>query len=194
YVALSEGVAPARFLLSETIVGLALGLVLRLMILALQIAGHVAAQAISLSQLLGAGTGDPQPALGHFLTVAGLALAAMSGLHVAAAATVIASYDVLPAGGIVPAKALAEWGVAAVAFAFDLALRLAMPFVVVSLLYNLALGVINRAMPQLMVALVGAPAITAGGMILFALAAPMMLAIWLENFHQLLADPTGVVR
>ncbi|MCV2881810.1 flagellar biosynthetic protein FliR [Actibacterium sp. XHP0104] len=192
--ALAQGVAPAQFLVSETIVGLAIGIVLRLMILALQITGHIAAQAISLSQLLGAGAGDPQPALGHFLTVAGLALAAMSGLHVAAAETMISSYEVMPAGRILPADVLAEWGVRAVAFSFDLALRLAMPFVVVSLLYNLALGVINRAMPQLMVALVGAPAITAGGMILFALAAPMMLGLWLEQFHHLLADPTGVAR
>ncbi|MFC3118840.1 flagellar biosynthetic protein FliR [Jhaorihella thermophila] len=34
---------------------------------------------------------------------------------------------------------------------------LSAPFVIASLLYNLTLGAINRAMPQLMVTLVGAP-------------------------------------
>ena len=48
------------------------------------------------------------------------------------------------------------------AASFALALSLAAPFVIASLLYNVALGVINKAMPQLMVAFVGAPAITCG--------------------------------
>ena len=50
-----------------------------------------------------------------------------------------------------------------------LAFTLAAPFVLVSVLYNLTLGVINRAMPQLMVVFVGAPVITGLGLaVLFA--------------------------
>jgi flagellar biosynthetic protein FliR len=63
--------------------------------------------------------------------------------------------------------------------------------VIVSLLYNVALGVINRAMPQLMVAFVGAPAITAGGLILLALTTPVLLPIWQRAFEALLLNPFG---
>ncbi|MEM8699663.1 MAG: flagellar biosynthetic protein FliR, partial [Pseudomonadota bacterium] len=56
------------------------------------------------------------------------------------------------------------------------------------------LGAINRAMPQLMVAFVGAPAITAGGLALLALAAPLILTLWLDRLDQALAFPLGAPR
>ena len=54
---------------------------------------------------------------------------------------------------------------------FALAFSLAAPFVTAALLYNIALGVINRAMPQLSVTFIGAPALTAGGLLLILVAA-----------------------
>ncbi len=74
-----------------------------------------------------------------------------------------------PWGGGLASPDLARWGLAQVSRSFALAFSLAAPFVIAGLLYNVALGVINRAMPQLMVAMVGAPAITLGGIALFAL-------------------------
>ena len=65
-------------LATETLIGLTLGLVLRLMVLALEIAGTIAAQSTSLSQMFGAG-GEPMPAISHLLVMAGLALAMMAG-------------------------------------------------------------------------------------------------------------------
>ncbi|MBK1634773.1 flagellar biosynthetic protein FliR [Rhodovulum adriaticum] len=175
----------------EVITGLALGLVLRLSILALQIAGDIAAQATSLSQILGGAAMDPQPAIGRLMVMAGLALATMAGLHLRAAEAMILSYRVLPPGQPPAAGPLADWGVGEIAGAFALAATLAMPFVAAALLYNLALGVINRAMPQLMVAFVGAPAITAGGLGLLMLALPPILAVWQWDLLARLADPFG---
>jgi flagellar biosynthetic protein FliR len=64
---------------------------------------------------------------------------------------------------------------------------------IASLVYNVVLGVINRAMPQLMVSFVGAPALTAGGLLLFFLAAPIMLAIWLATFSAFMEMPFGAM-
>ena len=178
-------------LLTETVAGLALGLSLRLFVLVLQIAGSMAAQATSLSQILGGATPDPQPAIGHLLVIAGLALAVMSGLHVRIAEALIGSYAVLPAGVLPGAGALSEWGVARVAAAFSLAFTLAAPFTIAAFVYNLALGVINRAMPQLMVSFVGAPALTAGGLALLLLTLPVLLGLWSDGLNTFLADPFG---
>jgi flagellar biosynthetic protein FliR len=175
---------------AEVAAGLILGLGVRLFILALQTAGAMAAQATSLAQIFGGSAGvDPQPAVGHLLTMAGLALAVMSGLHIRVAEALIASYGPLPAGVFPDAGVVASWGTWRVAEAFALAFSLSAPFVVASLVYNVALGVINRAMPQLMVAFVGAPALTLGGLALLALAAPSLLEVWLGAFGQYLADP-----
>jgi flagellar biosynthetic protein FliR len=53
------------------------------------------------------------------------------------------------------------------------------------------MGVINRAMPQLMVSFVGAPAITFGGLLLLALITPLLLEIWNDALTQVLSAPFG---
>ncbi len=178
-------------LATETLAGLALGIALRLFVLALQMAGSIAAQATSLSQVFG-GTGiEPQPAIGHLLVFGGLALAVMTGLHVRIAEVLILSYNVLTPGQFPGASILGDWGLGQITQAFSLAFTLAAPFIIASLIYNVALGVINRAMPQLMVAFVGAPAITAGALVLMFLVMPLMLTVWSDALQQFLQNPFG---
>jgi len=181
-------------LLAEVVAGLALGLALRFFVMVLQMAGSIAAQSTSLSQIFGSGAVEPQPAIGHVMVVSGLALAVMSGLHVRLAEALIGSYAVFVPGTVPTPSSVAEWGLGRVAKAFSLAFTLAAPFVIASFIYNVALGVINRAMPQLMVAFVGAPAITAGGLILLFLSLPMLLSVWSEALQVFLANPFGSTR
>lgn len=179
----------STYAVTETIIGLAIGLSIRLFVLGLQTAGAIAAQSTSLSQLLGGAAADPLPAMGYVLVIGGLALAMMTGLHLRVIEAVVFSYDVFPPGQFPTASVLSEWGVSRVAEAFTLAFTLSSPFLVASLIYNVALGVINKAMPQLMVAFVGAPAITLGGMILLFLTAPILLSVWVTAMNDFLANP-----
>lgn len=180
-----------RLLGTETIIGLAFGLTLRLLIHALQTAGTIAAQSTSLAQLFGGAAAEPMPAIGHLLVVSGLALAALTDLHLRLAAALILTYELFPAGTAAATGDLARLGISHVARAFSLALSLAAPFVIGAFVYNLALGAINRAMPQLMVAFVGAPAITGASLALLALTAPLMLEVWLAALHATLERPFG---
>jgi flagellar biosynthetic protein FliR len=174
---------------TESLAGLVLGAVLRILVMALQIAGTMAAQATSLSQFFGGAGADPQPAMSQVLVMAGLALALMNGLHIRLAELIVMSYTLFPPGSFPDGASLAQWGLAHSARAFTLAFTLAMPFVILSLLYYIALGAINKAMPQLMVAFVGAPAITFGGLAVLMLTAPLALPLWYQAFDLLLADP-----
>jgi len=176
---------------AEIVVGLAFGIALRLMVHALQIAGTIAANMTSLSQLLGGAGVDPQPAMSQVLVIAGLALAASAGLHVKIASAMIDSYRIFPAGILPVVGDLAGWGTARVAEAFRLAFVLSAPFTIAALVSNLALGAINRAMPQLMVAFVGAPATVWGALALLAIAAPTMLTVWAESLDRLLGFTFG---
>ena len=179
---------------AEILNGLFFGLMLRLFIMALQVAGTIAAQSTSLSQIFGGSVGvDPMPAIGNILVISGLALAVILGLHVHLAAFMISGYTLIPPGTLPDAGTVAEVGVAEVTRCVSLAFTLAAPFVIASLIYNITLGVINRAMPQLMVAFVGAPAITAGGLALLALSAPIMLSIWSDRFFGFIDAPFGPV-
>lgn len=181
----------ARLVGTEVLIGMALGMGLRLFVLALQTAGSIAAQSTSLSQLLGGAAVDPVPAMGYFLTLAGLALAALMGLHIRAAQFLVHSYSLFPMGLAPAAADLSQWGVQQISRSFGLAFALAMPFVIASLIYNLALGVINRAMPQLMVAFVGAPAITFAGLFLLFAGGPLILSTWSDALFAFILNPVG---
>ncbi len=180
-------------MLTETAVGFMIGISIRLIVMALQLAGSIAAQSASIAQVAGAGaTPDPMPAIGNILVMAGLTLVLVSGLHVKAALAMISSYEIMPPGFFPVGRDVAEWGTAHVASAFALALTLASPFVVASFAYNIGLGAINRAMPSLMVAFIGAPAITAGAILLLLLASPVLLDFWNSNMDFVLANPLGM--
>jgi flagellar biosynthetic protein FliR len=178
-------------LAGEAVAGLILGIGMRLFLLALQTAAVIIAQASTLSQLFAGATPDPQPAIGNLFLVAGIALALVAGLHLHAVKLVLLSYEILPAGGYPDPAAAADWNLGLVSQTFSLAFSLAAPFIIASMIYNLALGAINRAMPQLMVSMVGAPALTLGALALLAISTPILLAVWLQVFKAYLANPFG---
>lgn len=181
----------AWLVLTETGVGLLIGLGLRMFLLALQTAGSIAAQSTSLSLILGNAGVTPLPAMGHLLMIGGLALAMMVGLHIRVVELVLQTYGLFPVALRPDAASVTVWGIRQVAGAFALAFTLAAPFVIVSVLYNVTLGVINRAMPQMMVVFVGAPVITGAGLAMLFLLAPTMLSIWLDALNAFVANPMG---
>lgn len=179
---------------AEIIAGLALGAVFRMMIMALQVAGSIIAQATSLSQIAGGAAPEPQPAVSHLLTTAGLAVAVMADLHVKLAQAFILSYQFMPTGAFPTASEFSTWGLAQIAHAFALGFSLAAPFTIAALMYNLALGAINRAMPALMVSFIGAPALSAGGLGLLALLAPLLLGVWVSALQDFLSSPFEIAQ
>ncbi len=184
----------ALYSVTESITGLLMGIGVRMFVMALQTAGTIAGQSTSLAQLLGGATGEPLPAIGNVLVIAGLALSVTLGLHVYIARYLIGSYAIFPPGEFPLAQIVSEWGISQVSTAFGMAFKLAAPFVIISTIYNLMLGVINRAMPQLMVAFVGAPLITAGGLFLLFLVAPAILTLWWGAMQSFLINPLEPLR
>jgi len=178
----------------ELLIGLAIGLALRCFVFALQIAGSMVAQSISLSQLFGGTAGEAQPAVGQLLMMGGLALAMKLGLHLRLTEFLIGSYTALPPAHWPDTDLLRSWEIAGITRAFSLAFSISAPFLIGALIYNIALGAINRAMPQLMVAFVGAPALTFGGLTLLAIAVPTGLMVWHDAFLSFLGNPFTAPR
>ncbi|MFN0113999.1 MAG: flagellar biosynthetic protein FliR [Paracoccaceae bacterium] len=178
-------------MLTETATGLALGFVLRLAVIALVIAGTIVAQATALAQSYGVPGAEPMPAASHLMVAAGLTLATLAGLHVQVAQALILSYSVLPPGHFPDAAAQLVWALGHADSALAVAFSIALPFLAGALVYNLAIGVINRAMPQLLLSLVGAPALSLAALALMTLALPTGLAVWTAASQAVLADPLG---
>jgi flagellar biosynthetic protein FliR len=200
-VAPAAGPAPekvsalATLLVAEAISGLIIGLAFRLLVMALQTAGAVAAQNLSISQMFGAGVApEPEPTIATLLAMGGVVLMLIAGLHVHLVAALAGLYRVFPFGVVPVAGEAADWTVARVAEAFDLGVSLALPFIAIAFAYNLALGALSRAMPQLLVALVGAPLLIGLGLGVLYIVLPELFAHWGGVLDRVLADPLGGLR
>ncbi len=181
-----------RLLAAEAVAGLTIGLGFRLLVMALQIAGSVAAAHLSLTHVFGTPVSEgPEPTIATFLALGGVVLAMAAGLHVAVVAALAGLYAPLPFGRFPDPGDLAELTVARVAEVFALGVSLAFPFVAISFAYNLALGAISRAMPQLMVVLIGVPVLIGLGLFVLWAALPVVFGRWLGALERLFLEPLG---
>ncbi len=184
-----------RIIGTEAFAGLFIGVSIRLLVFVVQIAGTIAAQSLAVSQMFGGvASPEPEPIIATFLTLAVITLALTAGLHVKVAMALTASYEVAPFGLALPAADVGQWAAESGRAAIDMAIGLTLPFLVLSFVYNLSLGAINRAMPQLMVAFIGAPAITGMGIGLLLLVTPVILQVWLDAFNDVIANPFAVMQ
>lgn len=185
----------AIMLAAEAVAGLIIGLAFRLLVFALQIAGMVAAQHLSVAQMFGSGIApEPEPTIATLLSLGGIVLALMAGLHVHFVAVLVELYGVFPFGTFPGAEGLGDWIVRQMSATFALGVTLAAPFVAIGFLYNLALGALNRAMPQLLVALVGVPFLVWVGMVILYLVLPGIYEEWDRHLARMLIDPLGGIR
>ena len=171
-------------LLSELTIGFCLGAILRVSVWMLSIAGTIISQSIGLSQLLGiALEREAQSLTGSMLSMAGTVILLTADFHLNAIASLMRLYSDIPVGALsaLDWDLLIQRSFSAVGFA----VLLAWPFVAVNLLYNICLGFINKALPQLMVAFVGAPLMIGGGTILLALSAVGLLVVWKDRVIQI---------
>lgn len=181
-----------NLILTETMAGLFIGLMLRIMVLSLQTAGTIAAQSVSFSHMLGVPSAEPMPAIGHFLMLGGIALLMSLGFHVKIVNMLVISYEVMPVGQLLANVAVHNIGVTQVSNAFTFAFGLAAPYLVVSLLYNVVMGAVNKAMPQLMVYFVGAPGLIFVGLIVVFLSSPNLFENWVQAVSMILKFDLGI--
>lgn len=169
----------------ELLLGLFLGIGLRVVIWSLNIAGSIIAQSMGLAQPLGVALeNEAQTATANLLSMAGAAVLFSMNFHIEVISSWIGLYETIPIGG-------SSWIAQAFLFdsiyaAFAFAVLLAWPFVAMNLLYNVCLGFINKAMPQMMVAFVGAPFLVGAGMFLLAVSIGAMLMVWQDQIAQLI--------
>ena len=164
----TEGLAGPRLiglLFGETIVGLVLGLSVRMVLAALQTAGTIIAAQIGLSYAM---TVDPsqggqQVAIGNFLSLLGITLIFTTDLHHLAIEGLARSYDVLPPDGVPAFSDALTLATRALARGFTLAMQISGPFIAFGILFNLGLGVLSAPDAAIAGVRPGGPGLGAGG-------------------------------
>lgn len=167
----------------EGFYGFLLGFSFRIMIFTLQILGNVVSQALSISQVLGEGIAtEPNTTISTLFIMAGITLLVTLDLHVEALRVFYRSYEAFPLGATPDFDSIAYLITHKAMGAFSFAIALALPFVILNFVYNLMIGFLNKAMPQLMVSFVGMPAITGAGLFLMVIATGSILGFWTHSY------------
>ena len=92
-----------------------------------------------------------------FFTALGLVLIFVTDLHHLMLRAIVDSYDLFAPGAPPPLDDFCGFIARTVADSFGLGVQLAAPFLIVSLVYNVGLGLLGRLMPQLPVFFFGLP-------------------------------------
>lgn len=174
----------------ELAIGLMIGGIARILVMATQVAGAIIAFQTGLSTAMAPDyvQGGVQGAVfGSFLSFVGMTLIFATNLHHVALAAAYESYMAFsPTTPLMPEDA-AQLAIQTVSHAFIIGLQMSAPFIVYGLIFNLGAGILARLMPQLQVFFVLMPANILAGMILFALLLTMMMGWYITAFEEHLA-------
>ncbi len=183
-------------LTQQVLIGIAMGFTMRLVFAAVQTAGEFVGlqMGLSFATFFDPVSGAQTAVLSRIFNIlAVLVFVAVDG-HLLVLGTLVQSFDLLPAAPL--RLSVDGWGVIIErgSQVFVSGLLLALPLIAALLSINLALGILNRAAPQLSVFSVGFPITLTVGLILLAIVLPNMLPFMETLFRGGLEAMTRVVQ
>lgn len=172
-------------LFMESAIGLMLGLLARLLLMALQTMAVATANAIGLGGIPGfAMDGEPEQAAATLFMVTAVTIIFLTDLHHELLRGLVGSYTVLAPGDLLSPQDALVAVTDRISDAFFVALRLVAPFMIYSVIVNFAVGLTNKLSPQLPVFFVALPFITAGGLYMLAIAIREVMIAFADAFDQ----------
>ena len=179
----------------ELLIGVVLGMLARLTIASLSIAGSIVAQQMGLGFVTAVDPtqGQQGAIVGNFLGVLGITLIFATDMHHLIIAALNDSYTVFRPGEIPILGDVANILTTTISGTFRIGVQISAPFLVIGLLFNLGLGVLSRLMPQMQVFFIGMPlSILAGFLLLLLVIGAMMMTFldYVEGVLHLLAPST----
>jgi len=160
----------------EVMAGLALGFAVQIGFSAAMLAGEVIGNAMGLgfAAMIDPASGQQNPVLGQFLSILATFLFLAVNGHLALAATIVETYRARPPGhawlGADGLHGLVMFG----GVLFSAGLSIALPVAFAIVLVQIVMGMLARSAPQLNLFAVGFPAALLAGIVLLAMAAPVI--------------------
>ena len=175
--------------LAELLTGLGLGMLVRMMFHAANIAGSVISLQIGLTTAL---VFDPAvngqtPLLAKMFSLAATLTCFAAGLHHLWIGALIHSYQLFPLGSMPVSGDWATLATATAGKAFLLAISLAAPFLIYGIVFNVAVGLAARLSPQIQIFFIVQPLNLLLGLALLAVTAGAMLSLFADRLADWLA-------
>lgn len=173
-----------RFIGAELLTGLFIGFMGRIFIAALETLTTLVSMAIGLSNMPGMPIegGDSLPPVANLFTLTATAMVFITNQHWEILRGLAQSYEAIPAGEPLTAVSSLEQFADQLAATFVLALRVCSPFIVYTVVVNLAVGLVNKLTPQIPVYFISLPFVIAGGLYFLYLVAAEGIMIFLDGY------------
>ncbi len=175
----------ASLIVIEFITGLFIGTIARILMMALDTAGMLIslASGISNAQVFNPSLAVQGSVFGAFFSMAGVTLLFVTNLHHLLIYGLVESYELFPIGGVPETSSMAELMAKAVSASFLTAFQIAIPFIVVSLLLYIGMGVLSRLMPQVQVFILALPVQILLALVTLAIVFPAMMLFFITRFE-----------
>ena len=172
-------------MISEILIGVAIGAFARLLTTGLQVGGTFIAYHTGLgaAQLFDPQAQQQGAITGAFMTTLGVTLIFVADLHHLMLSALADSYAVFAPGAGVQIGDFADTASRFVADGFRLGLRIAMPVVMFSLIVYTSMGLMGRLMPQMQVFFIALPLQLLIGFMVFGFTLAAGLSAFMETFR-----------
>jgi flagellar biosynthetic protein FliR len=175
-----------RLIAQEALIGVFFGSFLRFLVSAIETSGAIIAVQMGLSNamILNPTQGAQSALPSAFLSMAAVTILFMTGLDHFLLRALADTYSLFPAKATLVAGDMTQSIVHTMSSSFAVGLELAAPFLVIGLMLYVALGFVQRLVPQVQLFLVVLPLQIWGSLLLFAAVVGVMLTVWLHYFDE----------
>ena len=172
-------------LFGEIAIGVFLGLIGRILLVALHTTGTVISFQVGMANafVFDATTAQQASLPSMFLTVLGVLIIFTADLHHLMLRAVVDSYNLFTPGVMPPIEDFSEFISRLVADSFILGIQLAGPFMAVGLVFYLGIGLLARLMPQVQIFFIALPMQIMLGILVVALTLSAALMWFLDSFE-----------
>ncbi len=176
------------YAIRETLIGLMIGGLLRLILASLTTAGELVSlqTTLAFAQTTNPLQATPATTISTFLTIMGVTLVFDTDLHRMFLAALAHSYTLFGPTKALPLNDAAGLCIRIVGGSFALGVQLAAPVIVFSLVFNIATGLIGRVMPQFQIFFAATPLNLMLGLSIFALSLGSIGMMWVRSYSDLL--------
>ena len=180
-------------LLAELVHGALFGLIGRMLLSSMHVAGTIIAfqTGLAAAQNFDPSQGNQTALVASMMTIFGVTMMVVLDLHLDIIRAAVYSYTLFPAGTIMPIDDFARVAIHYVSYSFLIGFQIALPFIIYAVVYNVGLGVVARLVPRIQVFFVSLPLNIMVGLSLVMVLLPSILLFYVDRFRMMLENYLG---
>lgn len=182
----AQSIDLVMLLISEAVIGIFLGTIMRIMMAALDTAGTVISMQSGFASalLFNPVTASQGSVMGSLYSMTGVTLLLVTNMHHYMLASVVESYHLFPAkDGLPSALDMSQVIAHTVTTSFKIGVQIAMPFLIVGLVVQVGFGILGRLMPQVQIFFLALPVQIMLGFMLISISISAGILFWLSGFE-----------